>query len=66
MMAAAHEYRGGPARTPAELILGFLEARGIPVPEEARARVHACTDQSLLDRWTVRAVTVGSVDELFE
>ena len=64
-MAGAHEYRGGPDRTPAQLILGFLDARRISVPEEARARIHACTDQSLLDRWTVRAVTAQSVDELF-
>ncbi|MEV0350486.1 hypothetical protein AB0H88_32285 [Nonomuraea sp. NPDC050680] len=64
-MAGAHEYRGEPGRTPAQLILGFLDARDISVPEEARARIRTCTDQSLLDRWTVRAVTALSVDELF-
>ncbi|MCA2224252.1 hypothetical protein [Nonomuraea aurantiaca] len=64
-MGGAHEYRGEPERTPAQLILGFLDARDISVPEEARSRIRTCTDQSLLDRWTVRAVTALSVDELF-
>jgi hypothetical protein len=58
-------HTSGQGRTAAEFILEFLAARGIPVPEEAAARISGCTDESLLNRWTLRAVSAGDVDELF-
>lgn len=72
-MGGTHEYTdgqtdgqtSGQGRTAAEFILEFLAARGIPVPEEAVARISGCTDESLLNRWTLRAVSVDHVDELF-
>jgi hypothetical protein len=42
-----------------------LNARGVAVSEDARQRLLAQTDASVLDRWLVRAVTVSSADELF-
>ena len=58
-------HANGQGRTAAEFILEFLAARGIPVPEEAAARISGCTDESLLNRWTLRAVSAVDVDELF-
>lgn len=55
----------GKAEGKAEDILHILEARGLVVSTEQRARVLAATDIALLDRWLVRSVTVSSVDEVF-
>jgi hypothetical protein len=49
-----------------EAVLDVLSARGIEVPEEARLRISECTDPALLKSWVRRAVTVASVDELFD
>lgn len=46
-------------------VLLVLEARGIAVPEEVRARISGCDDVSLLETWVRRAATVDSIDELF-
>jgi hypothetical protein len=46
------------------VILTVLRARNVAVSDEARARVLACTDLAMLDRWAVRAVTAGSVEEM--
>jgi hypothetical protein len=53
------------AKGRAQAVLEFLEARGLPVSDEARARILACTDAALLAAWVRKAVTVASVDELF-
>jgi hypothetical protein len=55
----------GEAKGRAEAVLEFLEARGLPVSDEARARILACTDAAQLAAWVRKAVTVASVDELF-
>ena len=47
-------------------LLAVLEARGLPIPDEVRARVEACDDPAQLQLWIVRAATVDSVDGLFE
>ena len=47
-------------------ILTILDIRGIPVTDEARARVTGCTDLDQLDVWVRRAVTANAVDELFD
>lgn len=49
----------------AAALLSVLEARGISVSEEARARIQACTDLATLSRWTVAAVRATSIDEVF-
>ena len=64
-MGATQERTNSHGRTAAEFILEFLAARGIPVPDEAAARISGCSDESLLNRWTLRAVSVDNVDELF-
>jgi hypothetical protein len=55
----------GEAQGKAAAILAVLGARGVHVSDEARARIEACEDGSLLDRWIVRATTAPSVEDVF-
>jgi hypothetical protein len=43
-----------------------LAVRGIDVPEDARARIRACTDTRQLDTWLDRAVGATAITDLFE
>jgi Uma2 family endonuclease len=56
----------GEARGEARSLLRFLEARGLDVPEELRARILACTDRERLDRWIGRAATAASATEVVD
>ncbi len=56
----------GKAHGEAAALLGVIEARGLSLPEEVRARIVECTDITLLDGWVRRAATASSVDELFD
>ena len=56
----------GEAKGEARALLTVLEARGLTLSDEARARVAACLDTAQLEQWVRRAVTIASVDELFE
>ncbi|MCK2221268.1 hypothetical protein MF672_046820 [Actinomadura sp. ATCC 31491] len=56
----------GIAQGEAESILTVLRTRGLSVPEEAQERIRACEDRDLLLSWVAKAVTVESVDELFD
>jgi hypothetical protein len=49
----------------ASAILRVLAVRGIDVPEDACARIRACTDRRQLDTWLDRAVTATSLNDLF-
>jgi hypothetical protein len=49
----------------AKTILAVLEARGLAISDEQRARVLAATDAAVFDRWARRAVTIKTTDELF-
>ncbi len=49
----------------AEAVLLVLEARGLPISDETRTRILACTDLAILDQWVRRAATITAVDELF-
>jgi hypothetical protein len=46
-------------------VLKFLAARRIPVSDEQKARILACTDLAVLDRWIEQAVSIASADQLF-
>jgi hypothetical protein len=50
----------------AKAVLAFLDARGIVVSDEARARIAGCSDIEQLDAWIRRAATAESVDDLFD
>ncbi|MFI7638594.1 hypothetical protein [Nonomuraea sp. NPDC049400] len=55
----------GKAKGEAKSILLFLEARGIPVPDQARIRITECTDLDTLEAWIRKAATAQSADDLF-
>ncbi len=56
----------GRAKGQASAVLKVLAARQLSVAEEQKSRILACTDLARLDRWIERAITVTSVDDLFE
>jgi hypothetical protein len=56
----------GEARGEARALLALLAARGLDVPDDARARITGCTDADQLERWIFQAVTVETVHELFD
>jgi Arc/MetJ-type ribon-helix-helix transcriptional regulator len=49
-----------------QALLKVLEARGLTVSAAARRRILACMEQAQLERWLGQAVTVKSVQELFQ
>ncbi|MFI6919838.1 hypothetical protein ACIBIZ_07775 [Nonomuraea spiralis] len=49
-----------------EIVLSLLDARGIDVPQDVRARISACTDVDLFKRWALRAVSVQSAQDVFD
>jgi len=55
----------GFAKGKAAAIVAVLSARGVPVSNEARAHIEACTDVVMLDLWISRAATVSSTEEVF-
>ncbi|MBI4613178.1 MAG: hypothetical protein HY720_06165 [Planctomycetes bacterium] len=56
----------GRAEGKAEDIVTVLQARGLSVSEDVRARILACRDLPTLESWLARAVTVSSTAELLE
>ena len=55
----------GEARGEAKMLLTVLAARGFAVDDATRARVLACADAALLERWGRRAVGAKGLDEVF-
>ena len=45
-------------------LLAFVDARGLVTSPEIRARIDACCDVALLDRWIARAATAVSIDAI--
>jgi len=56
----------GRAEGEATALLAILDARGIDVPDDARARITGCSDLVQLDTWIRRAATADSIDDLFD
>lgn len=48
-----------------EALLAVLDARGLSLTAEERARIKACTVTAELDRWIARAATAASMSEVF-
>lgn len=46
-------------------LLVILDARGIPVPDDARTRIAECTDLDQLDTWVRCAATATAIQDLF-
>jgi hypothetical protein len=47
-----------------QLVLTILELRQLPVDASTQARIRACGDLQLLERWATRAKTVDDSAEL--
>jgi hypothetical protein len=61
----ARRYFGqGEAKGEAKAVLAILDARGIAVPDDVRARIAGCTDLDQLDTWIRRAATADKVQDL--
>lgn len=56
----------GRAEGLAQALLTVLRQRGITATEEQRARITRCDDEATLQRWLGRALTVESLDQLFD
>ncbi|WP_156325348.1 hypothetical protein [Nonomuraea sp. SBT364] len=70
MATETYLYQGEYARSlvakgEAKALLLVLEAREIPVPEQARERISACTDIPMLQTWIKRAALIDTIDDLF-
>ena len=46
-------------------LLALLVARGLAVSDEVRDRVAMCNDPAILQRWLLRAMSAGSVEEAY-
>jgi hypothetical protein len=47
-------------------VLAVLDARGLVVSDDQKARIMACADLETLGRWIRKAVTVTATEQLFE
>ncbi|MET7461592.1 hypothetical protein [Nonomuraea sp. NPDC005501] len=56
----------GKAEEAARMLLLVLGARGFDVPDDIRAQISACADLARLESWTTRAVTVQTLQDLFD
>ena len=54
------------AESLAQGVLNLLAGRGIAVDEDTRARVGACRDLVLLNRWLLAAATAERADGIFD
>ena len=46
-------------------VFAALEARGLPCPDDVRARLMQCDDPATLQRWLLRALSASTAAELF-
>jgi hypothetical protein len=46
-------------------LIAVLAARSFTVLDQVRAMITACADPDQLQRWTARAVTATTIDEVF-
>ncbi|WP_394838354.1 hypothetical protein LVJ94_15750 [Pendulispora rubella] len=56
----------GEAKGEARAVLTVLSARKLAVSEELRAKILACTDLAVLERWIERAATASSTEDVVQ
>ncbi len=61
----AEGHSAGLAEGKRDALLRLLARRGIALPEDARARIAACTDLAILDRWFDNALAAKAVADVF-
>jgi hypothetical protein len=49
----------------AQMLLRILQARGLSVSDEARTRILACSDSTMLDLWADRSLVATRVEDIF-
>ena len=54
----------GEAKGEARAVLTVLAARKLPVSEDLRVKILACTDLEVLERWIERAATASSTEDV--
>lgn len=59
-------FRDGERKGQARSVLGVLEHRNVVVPEPVRERVLASRDELQLQRWLARALSISTIDDLFD
>ncbi|UFS98069.1 hypothetical protein [Nocardia huaxiensis] len=59
------EIQKGKIQGRARSVLIVLDARGIPVPDDIRARILRCGELGQLDAWLRQAVSAEAIDDLF-
>ncbi|WP_394831120.1 hypothetical protein LVJ94_31875 [Pendulispora rubella] len=52
------------AKAEARAVLTVLSTRKLPVSDDVRAKILACTDLAVLERWLQRAVTASNAEEV--
>ncbi len=55
----------GEVRGEVKVLLKILAARKLPVDDATRARILACTDTAVLERWAEQAANATSIDQVF-
>ncbi|MFD3515375.1 hypothetical protein [Streptomyces sp. NPDC058657] len=55
----------GRAQGVAESVLRVLDVRRVPLTDDDRVRIMACTDLTVLDRWVALSVTINDVADLW-
>lgn len=71
MTTATHQYQSDFARRyfsegEAKALLAILDARNIPVPDDIRADLTACTDVAQLEAWIRRAATADKIEDVLD
>lgn len=61
---ALRYFNKGKAEGEAEAVLAILDARGVAVSDEDRARIASCTSLAQLDAWVRRAITAEKIQDL--
>ncbi|MBC6464643.1 hypothetical protein [Actinomadura alba] len=56
----------GEARGEAKAVLRVLDRRGIHVPSSVRDQILSCADTAVLEGWLDRALTITSIEDLFD
>lgn len=56
----------GEAKGEARALFALLDARGIDVSDDVRARILGCEDPAVLESWVRRAASAGSAAEIFD
>ncbi|HEX9733615.1 MAG TPA: Uma2 family endonuclease [Thermoanaerobaculia bacterium] len=63
---AAEQARQSAERRAAQMIVSVLQVRGLTLDAQARSRILDCTDPRQLDRWSDQAITVATVEDLWD